>query len=254
MFSANPGVAPTLTTVIPSAQTAGLNRSIVDGEDGPLPELTEDEMPENLEHLQLTLQEAFFLCWGVGCLRIINSETQEPLPTPDVWRTLLSSPLPFSPLPNRPDNPFLVQYVAYHHFRSLGWVVRSGIKFCVDYLLYKKGPVFTHAEFAVMVIPSYEDPADRETSPYHLPNETPMKWSWFSTINRVNSQVMKVSEQIPVMFVSDQCLSQTVVLAYVVIPATSRLPADSLDAPTVLSLFSVREAIVRRFVPARMRD
>jgi tRNA-splicing endonuclease subunit Sen2 len=46
----------------------------------------------------------------------------------------------------RPDNPFLTSYVVYHYFRSLGWVVKSGTKFCVDYLLYKKGPVFSHAE------------------------------------------------------------------------------------------------------------
>ena len=44
------------------------------------------------------------------------------------------------------DNPFLVNYVVYHHYRSLGWVIKGGIKFCVDYLLYKRGPVFTHAE------------------------------------------------------------------------------------------------------------
>jgi tRNA-splicing endonuclease subunit Sen2 len=47
---------------------------------------------------------------------------------------------------DRFDNPFLVNYVAYHHYRSLGWVVKSGIKFCVDLLLYKRGPVFSHAE------------------------------------------------------------------------------------------------------------
>lgn len=46
----------------------------------------------------------------------------------------------------RPDNPFIVNYVAYHHYRSLGWTIKSGIKFCVDYLLYKRGPVFDHAE------------------------------------------------------------------------------------------------------------
>lgn len=46
----------------------------------------------------------------------------------------------------RPDNPFIVNYVAYHHYRSLGWTVKSGVKFCVDYLLYKRGPVFDHAE------------------------------------------------------------------------------------------------------------
>lgn len=47
---------------------------------------------------------------------------------------------------SRADNPFLLNYVAYHHFRSLGWVVKSGIKFCADFLLYKRGPAFSHAE------------------------------------------------------------------------------------------------------------
>lgn len=47
---------------------------------------------------------------------------------------------------SRFDNPFIVHYILYHHYRSLGWVVRTGLKFCVDYLLYKRGPVFHHAE------------------------------------------------------------------------------------------------------------
>jgi len=108
------------------------------------------------------------------------------------------------------DNPFLVNYVVYHHYRSLGWVIKGGLKFCVDYLLYKRGPVFSHAEyapflsrnyldlqlplvrFALVVIPVYQDPQDQERSPFDLPNSTPFSWSWFSTINRVNSQVQKV--------------------------------------------------------------
>lgn len=49
--------------------------------------------------------------------------------------------------PSHFDNPFLVNYVVYHHYRALGWVVKGGIKFCVDYLLYKRGPVFHHAEY-----------------------------------------------------------------------------------------------------------
>ena len=127
---------------------------------------------------------------------------------------LLSSPQDFSTASRRFDSPFLVNYVAYHHYRSLGWVVKGGIKFCVDLLLYKRGPVFTHAEFvkhsfrliitplnsyhahsrfAIVVIPVYEDPADRESSPFSLPNAETFSWTWLSTINRVNSQVQKVS-------------------------------------------------------------
>jgi tRNA-splicing endonuclease subunit Sen2 len=45
----------------------------------------------------------------------------------------------------RPDDPFLVSYVTYHHFRSLGWVVKPGIKFAADWLLYRRGPVFSHS-------------------------------------------------------------------------------------------------------------
>ena len=48
---------------------------------------------------------------------------------------------------NRFDNPFLVNYAAYHYYRSLGWVIKGGVKFCVDLLLYKRGPVFHHAEY-----------------------------------------------------------------------------------------------------------
>ena len=36
----------------------------------------EDEEPlEDVEHLQLTLQEAFFLCWGLDCLTILDPST-----------------------------------------------------------------------------------------------------------------------------------------------------------------------------------
>ena len=35
----------------------------------------EEEDLQGSEHLQLTLQEAFFLSWSIGCLRIINPKT-----------------------------------------------------------------------------------------------------------------------------------------------------------------------------------
>ena len=73
---------------------------------------------------------------------------------PDIWLAFQSAHLPtyatlLPPLtlPPRADNPFLINYVFHHHYRSLGWVVKNGIKFCVDYLLYKRGPVFHHAEY-----------------------------------------------------------------------------------------------------------
>jgi len=161
----------------------------------------------------------------------------------DIWQAFQAAHLPMgdgltlSPEHRRFDNPFLIHYALYHHYRSLGWIVRGGIKFCVDYLLYKRGPVFHHAEFALVLIPVYEDSSDRDSSPFELHNVDPFSWSWLSTLNRINSQVQK-----------------TLVLVYVTIPSMSRLSPDDLDSPASLTRYSVREVIIRRFVPARMRD
>ena len=35
----------------------------------------DDEPVEEMEHLQLTLQEAFFLAWALDCLSVINPRT-----------------------------------------------------------------------------------------------------------------------------------------------------------------------------------
>lgn len=211
------------------------------------PEQDEDdaaELLEDLEHLQLTLPEAFFLIWALDCLTVLDPKSLEPMTLPDIWLAFQSAHLPtyatlLPPLtlPPRADNPFLINYVFHHHYRSLGWVVKNGIKFCVDYLLYKRGPVFHHAEFALVLIPVYEDPDDAKTSPFDLQNVAPFSWQWLSTINRVNSQVQK-----------------TLILSYVTIPALSRLAPHMLQSPAYLTQYSIREIAVRRFIPARMRD
>ncbi|EGN92189.1 hypothetical protein SERLA73DRAFT_117634 [Serpula lacrymans var. lacrymans S7.3] len=243
-----PGVAPDGTRLIPSAATWKPSTSLEE-----VPQLTQDdddegdgdteleEPLENIEHLQLTFPEAFFLSWTLDCLTVCNSEG-EPLTLAQVWTLFQDAHSPtlllsIPPPQRRFDNPFLVNYAVYHHYRSLGWVVKSGIKFCVDYLLYKRGPVFHHAEFAIVVCPVYEDPADQTNSPFDLQNASPFSWSWLSTINRVNSQVQK-----------------TLILTYVTIPALSRLREDVLSSPACLAHYSVREVVLRRFIPARMRD
>jgi len=210
-----------------------------DGEDD------DDEPMQNVEHLQLTLQEAFFLLWNLDCLSVSNTDNDDSLTLTQIWHAFQNVHLPSAtltpsldpPQHRRFDNPFLVNYVIYHHYRSLGWVVKSGIKFCVDYLLYKRGPIFSHAEFAIVVCPVYEDPTDRDGSPFELGNASPFTWSWLSTINRVNSQVQK-----------------TLVLSYVTIPTRSRVSEEVLSSPACFTHYTVREVVLRRFVPARMRD
>lgn len=111
---------------------------------------------EDKEWLHLSSFEVFFLVGMLGVLEV-HDQDDEPLNLGILYTLFLKSheaPLP-SPQSQslsqdesvyRPDNPFLLSYIAYHHYRSLGWAVKSGLKFCADWLLYKRGPVFGHAE------------------------------------------------------------------------------------------------------------
>lgn len=49
------------------------------------------------------------------------------------------------------EKDFPLRYRVYHHYRTEGWVLRSGYKFGCDWALYKKGPAFYHATYTVRV-------------------------------------------------------------------------------------------------------
>ncbi|SPO32308.1 related to tRNA splicing endonuclease beta subunit [Ustilago trichophora] len=233
--------------------------------DGAMPTDTDDIADidvVDVERMQLSLVEAFFLSAMFGCLSIRTGDSASAadlLTLGDFYASCLQSSLPHALLDlrdrglaerylqklyARPDNPFLINYVAYHHFRSLGWVVKTGIKFCADLLLYKRGPVFSHAEFAVVVIPSYEDAEDERSSPFPPhPNAGRKDWTWFSTVNRVQSQVLK-----------------TLILAHVFVPSLKRCEPEALATPEAFfaslrsgKSYAVKEVAIRRWVPARMK-
>jgi tRNA-splicing endonuclease subunit Sen2 len=197
---------------------------------------------QNQEHLQLTLEEAFFLSYALGAISILDPETKVPISNQDLFYLFRKASY-FPPRPNpslSPDDSFMINYVVYHHYRSLGWVVRSGIKFSVDYMLYNRGPVFTHAEFGIVVLPSYSDPywtSDPFLEKYSKEKQQ-RTWAWMSCINRVITQVKK-----------------TLILTYVDIPKPlSAEEEQNLGIDGVLARYKVREIVMRRFAANRMRD
>ncbi|XP_013913462.1 PREDICTED: tRNA-splicing endonuclease subunit Sen2 isoform X2 [Thamnophis sirtalis] len=91
------------------------------------------------EYLQLSLEEAFFLVYALGCLNIYCNEA--PLSILTLWDLFSKAQ------PN-----FKATYMAYHYFRSKGWVPKVGLKYGTDLLLYRKGPPFYHARYSIKLL------------------------------------------------------------------------------------------------------
>ncbi|KAL9091306.1 MAG: hypothetical protein Q9165_004940 [Trypethelium subeluteriae] len=196
------------------------------------------------EHLQLSYEEAFFLTYGAGILEIYSEETHDRISNLNLLKLFRQhSYLPTCSSTLQPDDPFLLSYVVYHHFRSLGWVVREGLKFAVDFLLYNRGPVFAHAQFAVVIIPAYQDPYWFETPERAAATrkKTSKSWWWLHAVNRVQATVRK-----------------DLVLAYVEIPPPSERDGEAIadveDIGGLLKRYKVREFAVKRWTPNRNRD
>ncbi|RFU79282.1 trna-splicing endonuclease subunit sen2 [Trichoderma arundinaceum] len=192
----------------------------------------------NKEHLQLMPEEAFFLSFGLGVLEITDPASGRVLSRQDLFS--LFRQYSYFPPRNGPDEPdlepddgFLVHYAVYHHFRSLGWVPRAGIKFGVDWLLYARGPVFDHAEFGLIVIPSYSDAWWKNQG-----KQGPRKpWSWLHSVVRVLSHVTK-----------------SLVLIYVDVPPPHKFEEALKDGITeAMKLYKVREVMVKRWSSNRNR-
>lgn len=107
-------------------------------------------------------------------------------------------------------------------------------------MLYTRGPVFTHAEFAILVLPSYTDPYWR-SNPFlenYVKSKEQRTWAWLSCINRVITQVKK-----------------TLILTYVDVPKPVDAQAEKeLGIDGVLGRYKVREVVMKRFSANRMRD
>jgi tRNA-splicing endonuclease subunit Sen2 len=206
---------------------------------------------ENQEHLSISLEEAFFLSYGLGVLNVYCDDSTTVLPPTSLlslFRRHSYHPPRSLSLPAEPDDPFMISYAVYHYYRSLGWVVRSGVKFSTDYLLYNRGPAFSHAEFAVVIIPSYTHRYWTESTTIEqrkaIERKTSKKnWWWLHGVNRVQAQVHK-----------------QLVLCYVDIPPPLKGEEDGMakakdvDIGMLLSRYKIRDVNVRRWTPNRSRD
>ncbi|XP_035768434.1 tRNA-splicing endonuclease subunit Sen2 isoform X3 [Neolamprologus brichardi] len=154
------------------------------------------------EYLQLSLEEAFFLVYSLGCLSVYLQ--QEPLSIVQLWRTFRSL---------RPD--FVSSYAVYHHFRSKGWVPKGGggAKYGVDLMLYRKGPPFYHASYSVVI--------ERADDAFRASPLRPFSWRSLAALSRITANV-----------------SKELMLCYIIYPAD--LSEAELDSPVCLRRLKVQ--------------
>lgn len=186
------------------------------------------------EYLQLGSEEAFYLSHKLNILNIISEDGGKNLNETELWECF------------RNKN-FIPRYVAYCYYRERGWVPKSGLKFGVDFVLYKHGPVTHHSSYAVVVRmingrnKSDEETTQEETSTVSTDHnvkacQTGLTWRDVIAFDRVSKSVVK-----------------DLIVCYVV--NHHQLPWNETvkEFPSCLEKLSISEIFVKRWEPDKER-
>uniref|UniRef100_A0A250Y1B0 tRNA-splicing endonuclease subunit Sen2 n=1 Tax=Castor canadensis TaxID=51338 RepID=A0A250Y1B0_CASCN len=166
------------------------------------------------EYLQLSLEEAFFLVYALGCLSIYYEK--EPFTIVKLWQAFTSI-----------QPTFRITYMAYHYFRSKGWVPKVGLKYGTDLLLYRKGPPFYHASYSVII--------ELVDERFEGSLRRPFSWKSLAALSRVSVNV-----------------SKELMLCYLVKPCT--MTDEEMESPECMKRIKVQEVILSRWISSRERS
>jgi len=135
------------------------------------------------EYLQLSLVEAFYLAYGLGCLKVMLPDGIQ-VSLLECWNLFRAV-----------DTRFCELYVAYHYYRAGGWVPRAGPKYGVDFVLYcAQGPQSFHAQYAVIVAKHTQEGNHQPegcTTPQHERDIPQPTWGQLNHVTRLNEHVAK---------------------------------------------------------------
>ncbi|XP_055296060.1 tRNA-splicing endonuclease subunit Sen2 [Sitodiplosis mosellana] len=125
--------------------------------------------------LALFPEEAFFLHFSLRCLNILDFDQTHTFTTEEAVEKFCNM------------NPkFIERYIVYHFYRSKSWVVRSGLKFGGDFLLYYKGPSYYHASYVVLVSDSKDETNKLDMQSNYRVADTTKKELILASITRPN--------------------------------------------------------------------
>ncbi|XP_031326786.1 tRNA-splicing endonuclease subunit Sen2 isoform X2 [Camelus dromedarius] len=157
---------------------------------------------------------AFFLVYALGCLSVYYEK--EPLTIAKLWKAFTAV-----------QPAFRTTYMAYHYFRSKGWVPKVGLKYGTDLLLYRKGPPFYHASYSVIV-----ELVDHR---FEGCPRRPFSWKSLAALSRVSVNV-----------------SKELMLCYLIKPST--MTEKEMESPECMKQIKVQEVILSRWVSSRERS
>lgn len=181
--------------------------------------------PMDQDSLRLELCESFFLSWALGCLLVSNDGEQMNLA--NMWKEF-----------SRIEPDFIWRYAVYHHFRAKGWVVRSGQKFGVDWLLYKHGPPHYHASYSVRV--------EVESNPGNSTSNSTIA----SNRGKPTSLHIPPSTWLSLAGLTRVCQTTGKELLVAQVEGVALLTAADLSSPNCLRKLAITELRVRPWVPA----
>ncbi|XP_045846974.1 tRNA-splicing endonuclease subunit Sen2 isoform X2 [Meles meles] len=176
--------------------------------------LVEEDVYDESEKECAPSEEAFFLVYALGCLSIYYEK--EPLTILKLWKAFTAV-----------QPTFRTTYMAYHYFRSKGWVPKVGLKYGTDLLLYRKGPPFYHASYSVII----------ELVDDHFEGSLrrPFSWRSLAALSRVSVNV-----------------SKELMLCYLIKPST--MTDKEMESPECMKQIKVQEVILSRWVSSRERS
>ena len=175
------------------------------------------------EYLQLSSEEAFYLQHEEVVLEVhssLEAAVEKSCTSCELWNFFCEC-----------DGQFIGKYTAYRYYKKQGWVPKSGLKFGVDFLLYKHGPAYYHSSYGVLV-----KMIDQSTSS-GLVGETSnggLTWHDMISLCRVNESAGK-----------------DLLICYITKPSV--MTKEELQLPSCVSKFLVQEVFVNRWIPDRER-
>jgi hypothetical protein len=223
---------------------------------------------EAMQLVQLSFQEAAFLCLVLHCCAVVRldaaaasapvSHQQTPLTPPELWAWCCEHSQGGAEV-------FVSRYAAYHHLRSLGWLPLPGLMYGGDYVVYQLHPELSHSDFVVTVMVEHQlehqqqqELQEQQQQPQESTQDGGSAGNGGAVVNGeqqpgASSSSSSSSTQLAWL---DACIMhrlarqvlKQMLLLYVVVP-----PGLQLRDPACMQQMQVREVLVQRWVPGGAR-